>query len=336
LLEFNARQGYVVGVYIAATHLRLALADLNGTVLGRWNAALRTDRSPKPVTEMAGAAVLDLLKRHDVPAKKVLELCAGAPGITDVTAGRVLSAPNLTNWHDVPLRDLLQRKTQIPVTIENDTNLAALGESWQGAARSTANFVFLAVGTGVGAGIVLNNMLHHGATWSAGEVGYMMLPGLPGGALATDKSGALESAVGGKSMERTWAELARASRKPALKATEILDLAAAGDSSARRLLMRIAGQLAMAVSNISLVLDLSLVVFGGAVGRHPFLLEAVRRRLDQNEFAKPNLVKSNLGEEAPLYGAIWLAMRTAELSGFLRRPIESKPRVLKPLRFAGD
>jgi predicted NBD/HSP70 family sugar kinase len=315
----------------------LALADLNGTVVGRWNTALRGDRSPKTVTEMVGAAVLQLLKQHAVPSRKVLEMCAGAPGITDVTAGRVLSAPNLTDWHDVPFRDLLQQETQIPTTIENDVNLGALGEGWRGSARGTANFVFLAVGTGIGAGIVVNNILHHGATWSAGEVGYMLLPGLRGDALATDDLGALESAVGGKSIERKWTELTHSSgtERP-LKATEIFDQATAGDPSARTLLLRVAEQLAAAVTNLSLVLDLSLVVLGGSVGRHPSLLEAMRRRLERNEFARPQLVMSSLGTEASMHGAIWLAMRTSELSGFRRRPMENRLSSSKPLGLAGD
>lgn len=324
LLEFNARHGYVIGVDIGGSCVRLALADLNGTVVGRWNAALRADRSPQAVTELVGAAVLQLLKQHNVPAKKVLEMCAGAPGITDVMAGRVLSAPNLTDWHDVPLRDLLQRETRIPATIENDVNLGALGESWRGAAGGTANFVFLAVGTGVGAGIVLNNMLHHGATWSAGEVGYMLLPGLPGDAPRADGLGALENAAGGKAIERAWTELGGPTgAEGALKATEIFDRAISGDQKARGLLQLVAGQLAMAVTNLSLVLDLSLVVLSGGMGGHVALFEAMRRRLERNEFARPQLAMSNLGGEAQICGAIWLALRAAECSGFRRRPIES-------------
>jgi glucokinase len=96
LLEFNARYGYVIGADIGGSYVRLALADLNGTVIGRWNTTLRGDRSPEAISAMIGAAMLQLLEQHKVPLKKVLELVAGAPGITDVTAGRVLSAPGLT------------------------------------------------------------------------------------------------------------------------------------------------------------------------------------------------------------------------------------------------
>jgi glucokinase len=324
LIELNARHGYVIGVDLGGSYVRLALADLNGAVIGSWHSALGADRSPKTVTEVIGAAVTQLLQKHKVPAKKVLELVAGAPGITDVTVGHVLSAPNLTDWHDVPFRDLLQNETRFPVTVENDVNLGALGESWHGVARGTANFVFLAVGTGVGAGIVLNNVLHHGANWSAGEVGYLLVPGLPSDAPATDRAGALESAVGGESIKRAWANLCGPAKgEKALKATDVFDLAEAGNRRAYDLLQRIADQLVMAVTNLSLVLDLSLVVLSGGVGGHGALLQAMRRKLERNEFARPQLAMSSLGGEAQIHGAIWLALQTAAAAGFRRRGIEN-------------
>lgn len=325
LLEFNARHGYVIGADIGGSYMRLALADLNGAIVGKWNAALKADRSPGVVTGMMGAAISQLTKRHGVPRKKVLEVCAGAPGITDVLAGRVLSAPNLGGWRDVPLRDLLQRELRVPVTIENDVNLGALGEGWKGAASGVSNFVFLAIGTGVGAGIVVNNMLYHGANWSAGEVGYMLLPNLSDDPPANEKPGALESAVGGKAIERAWTEMnGSCNGGEPLQATQIFDLSLAGNPIARSLLNRAAGQLAMAVTNLSLVLDLSLVVLSGGVGQHGALLQAMRRILGRNEFARPQLLTSSLGGDAQIHGAIWTALQAAEASGFRRRSLESR------------
>ena len=324
LIKFNARHGYVVGADLGGSFVRLVLADLNGTVVDSWQSALGADRTPQRVTELIGNAVWALIEKHKIPKKKVLELVAGAPAITNVTAGQVLSAPNLTDWRDVPFRDLLQSKTQIPVTIENDVNLGALGESWHGVARKTANFVFLAVGTGVGAGIVLNHVLHHGANWSAGEVGYLLIPGLSGERLAADRVGALESAVGGEAIKHVWAELNGVPEgQKALRATEVFDLAVAGNERASALLERVADQLAMAVTNLSLILDLSLVVLSGGVGGHQALLDAMWRRLERNEFARPQLAMSSLGGEAQIHGAIWLGLQAAAAAGFRRRPIEN-------------
>src|SRR3954451_7481077 len=301
LLQFNTRHGYVVGVDIGGSSIRVALADLKGSVIGRWNARLKADRSPRAVTETVSDAVTQLLRQHKIPVKRVLDLVAGVPGITDVAAGRVLSAPNLIHWHDVPFRYMLQRELRIPVTVENDVNLGALGEGWRGAAQGAGNFVFLAVGTGVGAGIVLDHVLHHGAKWSAGEVGYMLLPGFRNDPLRADELGALESVVGGKCIEESWSEYANtADRTKSLKATEIFDRAAKGNLVARDFMMSVADYLAMAVTNLSLILDLSIVVLGGGVGEHPALLDAIRRKLEHNQFARPQLVMRSLGGEAQM------------------------------------
>jgi glucokinase len=318
LLEFNASHGYVVGADIGGSNIRLALADLKGVVLGRWSVSLRAERSPKAVIDKVSGGISHLRQQHKVPLKKILQIAAGAPGITDVAAGRVLSAPNLIGWNDVPMRDLLQDKTRIAATVENDVNLGALGESWCGAAQNVANFVFLSIGTGAGAGIVLNGTLHHGATWSAGEVGYMVIPGLPDDPPSTDRPGALESAIGGHGIEQSWVRETGAT--VALRATDIFDLAVAGDRKAREFLNRAASYLAMAVTNLTLVLDLSLVVLSGGTGGHPGLLQAVQRRLERNQFARPKLLLSDLNGEAQLYGAICLALRTAEAQGFRHRP----------------
>lgn len=326
LLEFNARHGYVVGVDIGGSHLGIVMADLNGTIVGRGSTIFRSERRPKAVTEMIADGIKRVSQQQKVPMSKILHIAVGAPGITDVAAGRVLSAYSLTDWHDVPLRDLVEEKTRISTTVDNDVNLSALGEAWCGAARNVANFIFLAIGTGVGAGIVVNGTLHHGANWSAGEVGHMLLPGLKSDPPLIDGAGALEKTVGGQSVREAW--IGQTGSAPSVRpplATEIFDLAATGDSVGREILSRVAEHLAMAITNLSLVLDLSLVVLGGGVGYHPGLLRAIEKRLERNQFARPQLIVSGLKGEAQLYGAIWLALQAVEAQDFRNQgPKEKK------------
>jgi glucokinase len=325
VLEFNAAHACVAGVDIGGSNARLALADLNGKIIGRWSSALSANSSPKVVTGLIAAGIQQVARQHKIPANKILHIAAGAPGITDAVAGRVLSAPNLQAWQAVPLRRLLQDKTRIETTVENDVNLGALGEGWRGAAQNVPNFIFLAIGTGVGAGIVLNGTLHHGANWSAGEVGYLLLPGLAADPPSTDKPGGLESAIGGEGIAQSWLDqVGQRDEAPVPCATDIFDLAVAGDSRARELLHQVAGKLAMAITNLSLVLDLSLVVLSGGVGEHRALLQAVQRRLERNQFARPQLVASSLAGEAQLFGAIWLALQAAEEQGYRRKTLEGE------------
>lgn len=317
LLEFNSLAGSVIGVDIGGSAVRLALADLSGTILHRWNSPLQTNRTPRFVTDMIAVGVDELRQQMGSSAKNLLAIAVGAPGITDVRSGRVLSAPNLSMWQDVPLRDILRDKTGLPVTVENDVNLAALGESFCGVAKDFRDFVFLAVGTGVGAGIVINGHLHHGADYSAGEIGYMLLPDLPSESLAINRLGALESVIGGTAIENEWRRMVGEAR--AASCSEIFARASEGNKKACALLERTARHLACAITNLSLILDTSLVVLGGGVGSNPVLLEATRKFIEKNQFARPELVISKLGVEAQLRGAVHLALQLAEAHGFRRQ-----------------
>jgi glucokinase len=318
LLEFNAQSGYVVGVDIGGSSVRVALADLTGKIVRRWSAQLNSDRTPQRVTDVIAEGVTVVRERQGIQAKKILMIAAGAPGITDVHSGRVLSAPNLTKWRDVPLRDLLREKTHIPSTIENDVNLAALGESWCGVASEFRDFVFLAIGTGVGAGIVVNGQLHHGANWSAGEVGYLLLPELGAEPLSISRPGSLESMIGGPAIESDWLATVGKGRGPAT-CSEIFSKAAGGDPAARKLLDRTARHLANTITNLSLILDASVVVLGGGLGTNQVLLEAIRKLVQKNQFARPKVLSSSLGVEAQLQGAIQVALQLAEAHGFHRQ-----------------
>jgi glucokinase len=135
--------------------------------------------------------------------------------------------------------------------------------------------------------------------------------------MAIRRTGPLENIIGGKGIEQAWLKMPDGTRpgdqsRQHLKATEIFDLAESGDAKARELLQHTAQILASAITNVSLILDSSLVIFGGGVGSHPALLEATKRIVDQNEFARPHLAVSLLGADAQLHGAIWLALKTAE------------------------
>jgi glucokinase len=266
---------------------------------------------------------------------KILGLAAGVPGITDARSGTVLSAPILTSgWADVCLRRILETEIGISAVIENDVNLAAVGESWCGIARGVKNFVFLTVGTGVGAGIFVDGHLYHGSDWTAGEIGYLYVPGTEEAPLAIHRPGSLEGIIGARAIERSWRKLCRVDHRRGRRlprvtsVADILDLAAKGENQAAAILQRTARILADAITNVCIILNSSLVVLGGRVGSHPALFEATRRIVDRNEFCRPRLALSALSRKAPLYGALWLALSAAEAKIF---PPASQPS--RPLAF---
>jgi len=320
LLRFHASHGYVAGVDIGGTRLRMVLADLNGKLITQWSTQFsEKQRTPKAICGLIHDGLKVMCQEGSMSLKKVLHLTAGAPGITNVDSGVVLSAPNLKEWNEVPLRAMLEKETGIPSLVENDTNLAAVGEHWRGSAERVDNFIFVAMGTGVGAGIFLQGRLHHGADWSAGEIGYMGVSGSPREPLQVRSKGQLERAIGGEGIEREWLRLLARDRKASdasltkLRATEIFDLAAEGDRVASEVVQYTAGILAHCISDLALVLDPEVVILGGGVGAHAELCRATKKILERNEFAQPSIRSSSLGTQAQLYGAIFLSLAASEI-----------------------
>jgi glucokinase len=319
MLRFNSTYGYVAAVDIGGTRLRMMLTDLDGTVLSRWSVLLGAkQKTPEGVCRLVAEALETLCEQSQAPIKKVLHLVAGAPGITNMTEGVILTAPNLELWEDVPLRALLEEQTGIACTVENDTNLAALGEHWRGVAQGVDNFVFIALGTGIGAGIFVGGQLCHGAHWSAGEIGYFGVNGRERGPIRTHKTGQLEQIIGGGGIQEEWLRILRESDMPveselaSLKATQIFDLAREGDSRAIELIHSVAQTLANSITDISLLLNPDMVVLGGGVGAHPSLCQETDKLLQRQEFARPVLRSSGLGTEAQLYGAVAAGLKQAE------------------------
>jgi glucokinase len=319
MLRFNATRGYVAGIDIGGTRLRMVLADLNGRIVTQWATQFtERQRTPKAVCCLIHDGLKTMCQEASTSVKKVLELTVGAPGVTNADAGVVLSAPNLKDWNKVPLRTVLERETGIPTTVENDTNLAAVGEHWRGSATGVDDFLFIALGTGVGAGIFLRGRLHHGANWSAGEIGYAAVNGQSRQALEVRATGQLERAIGGLAIEAEWRRLLSRDRRSngseleKLRASEIFDLAVDGDRVAAQVVQYASQILADCIVQMSLTLDPSVVILGGGVGSHPELCKATEKLLARNEFAKPQVRSSSLGTQAQLYGAICLSLIASE------------------------
>jgi glucokinase len=307
--------GYVVAVDIGGTNIRLVLADMNGTIAARWSSSTTGSRSANEIIKLMQNGVEHLLTQTSAPREALKAIAAGAPGITNVDEGVVIATSYLLGWRDVPLRDLLEAEFHIPATVDNDVNVAAIGEFFDGAAKGSSDFVFLAIGTGVGAGIILNGQPFRGKEWSAGEIGYMLVPGVPDYVPGRGEPGALESMIGGEGIktqrQRLWTPDSTTLHKEAT-ATEIFDAALQGDRLAQKLLDQTAHILACAIYNMSLVLNCSLFVLGGSVGMHPALAAATQQVLRQwSERDHLQVVRSQLGTDAQLIGAIRLALSAA-------------------------
>jgi glucokinase len=300
-------------VDIGGSNLRIALADARGKVIGKWNASTKATSSPEMVLAQIEQGIEVLLEQSSASRRSLRAVAAGAPGVTDSNSGIVLLTSYLRGWKDVPLARLLESALGIPAAIENDVRIAALGEQWAGAARGMDDFVFLALGTGIAAGIVVNGELIRGANFTAGEVGYMYVPGCTERPAKPGEPGALESMLGGDGIRHEWERLCPPDRNlQKLSVTQIFELAGT-DPLAKSVLERSAQLLAYAVYNIALVLNTPYFVLGGGIGVSVPLRDATERVLSRyKEPACPKLVISSLGTDAQIMGAIRLALNTAE------------------------
>jgi glucokinase len=299
----EAQSPYVIGADIGGTSLRLALADGVGAILGRWSAS---------TVDTSDAMMVLRLMREGVDAL-LSAIAAGAPGVTNTDKGVVIATSYLMGWRDIPLRQMLEDEFGVPAFVDNDVNLAAIGEQRAGLAQGVSDFVFLAIGTGIGAGIVLNSEIHRGSLWTAGEIGYMLVPGASVVPIERGKPGALEAIVSGEGIkaqwQSRWSQDVTALPKDAT-ATEIFDHALESNSLAQEVLQLAARTLAYAIYNTSLILNSPLFVLGGSVGIHPALGDATRQVLEARAArVQPKLISSALGADAQLIGAISVALQ---------------------------
>ena len=218
LLEFN-KDGYaVIGIELGGTQLYGALANIGGEILGeahRDQHVLSGEDSFELIADLV-QSLIDLPRKE---GQRLLGIAVGAPGITHSRLGVVEWAPAL-NWREFPLKSRLEARFQMPTAIENDVNLAVLGEQWFGAGKGVDNMVMITIGTGMGAGLIVDGALCRGHNEAAGEAGYL-LPGTNALGKHYDQFGAMENIVSGTAIvERARKVLAHS--QPAKK-TGVLD-----------------------------------------------------------------------------------------------------------------
>jgi glucokinase len=317
IIRFRAERGCVVGVEIGPDVLRFLLADLDGHELGRAKATLAWQSSkPATVCSQIGREVRNLLKKHKLAENQLLGIVVGVPAIVNVKEGVVFSLSVLKGWSDVPLGSMLQKEFECQVIVENDTNLAAQGESYRGAAQGQSNFVYIIIGEGVGAGIFLDGNIYRGSQWSAGEIGYLRVPHVSRENPTIHGYGRLEKVLGATGIVRSWRASPKQNRtQPKVtNAAEVFDLAAAGNAQAKKILQQRATILSDIILDLALILNPSIILIGGIVGSHPRLLQEVRTLLKGSEIARVRVGPGALGSSAVLWGAAFTAIQSAVLA----------------------
>jgi predicted NBD/HSP70 family sugar kinase len=309
LMEFNSRYGFAAAVDIGPTRTRLALADLRQQQLGSRVINTPCGVTPREMLQGIGDALRTLVDESGLRQDRLLAIGAGAPGVVNEETGVVVVAPNLQDWHDVPMRDILQDAFNAPVFVENDVNLAMLGEHWRGAARGHDTCAFILVGTGIGAAVLIEGQLHRGHHFMAGEIGFMCM-GPQFVDINFGDHGCLETIAGLQALAGRATRFVE--QDPERWLSTLAEAADAGDADARTALLENALFIGIAVANIAAVVDPSLIVLGGALFMQaPRLVDAVRALAQSISRVPVPVVLSALDKEAPLWGGLLVALTAA-------------------------
>ncbi|MHB8652253.1 MAG: ROK family transcriptional regulator [Terriglobia bacterium] len=336
-IALNPDFGCVVGIDLGASHLHFALANFRGEILNDFTEKIRPEDGPEKLITQIKEGIrrqVDAMTRKRLSEKPgraiekkiqhsftVRGLAIGVPSPVDPVSGIVSLANNLPGWKNIHLARALEKQFRVPVIIENDANMAAIGEHWRGVARGVNNFVFIALGTGIGAGVFVDGKLVRGRTGSAGELFRMNVEWQRWdedfgnvGYFETHVSGMGIAAEGRKLLGPAAAAEPRnlAAQRDAYFVFESLRQ---GNPKARIALEKVFTMLGVGIANIVAVLDPDLIVLGGGVvkGAPELLLATLDRVVHriQKEIT-PSIQISTLDDKAQTHGAVFSALAGAQ------------------------
>ena len=288
---------YIVAVDLGGTQVHVGIVDLTGHVAAE--AAELTDRRGGfDVIDQIARICLDTAGQGGIAKERLRLAVVGVPGAPQMETGRVLMAPNIPGFDTMDVVAALEAALGFGVILENDVNLAVQGEAWLGAGQGLDDLAFVALGTGIGSGMILAGELVHGADNAAGEMGF-----LPFGADPFEpeslRVGAFERQVASAGIRRRYA--ARSGEE--LEVPEIFERAGAGDTAASEVLDETARLLARGIAAICALANPSKVILGGSIGSRPELLDRLRAVLPLCLPVPVTVEPSRLGTRAALVGA---------------------------------
>lgn len=277
-LEFPADSGHILTADLGATSIDVAVADLSGNILIHWEEPADVGDGPERILARVEVLFDELLQaRAEIPGK-LWGIGIGVPGPVDFGGGYVVAPPIMPGWSDFPIRTTFAARYNVPVWVDNDVNVMTLGELRAGAARGHRTVVFVKIGTGIGAGIVIDGRLHRGAQGSAGDVGHTQVTRDAEIVCRCGKIGCLEAMAGGAALARDALGLARSGASPALAqrmaeqdghlaAADVSWAAGRGDAPSAQLIARAGHFIGEMLSSMVHILNPSLIVIGGGVAR---------------------------------------------------------------------
>jgi predicted NBD/HSP70 family sugar kinase len=312
LLEFNAEFGYVLGIDVGGYQVSVALADLTGKLVACERRRLSVRVDGEQVREAISEALRQVLAQQNLEPGALMAAGLSTPGVVNPRTGEVSLVPNIPGWAELEPATLLEELIGKPVVIENNVNAAVEGEQWRGVARDTKNVVFVDIGNGIGAGILIEGKLYRGLGGAAGEIGLQrdFHDDVP----LAELFGTLERKCPGLGMTKRYSELTGEDELVGVR--DLFEKARTGDKLVQQEVEEFVSMFAGGLVNICTVLAPELVVLGGEVSSvGEALVGPVRRRLERALPFPPRVAVSSLEGRASILGAARMALRLALSKG---------------------
>ncbi|NQP52081.1 ROK family glucokinase [Streptococcus suis] len=315
----------IIGIDLGGTSVKLAILTTEGEIQEKWSIKTNILDDGSHIVPDIIDSIKQRFETHGLTKDDFLGVGMGSPGVVDSEAGTVIGAYNL-NWKTLQLvKDRFESALGLPFFIDNDANVAALGEQWVGAGNNNPNVVFMTLGTGVGGGVIAAGNLIRGVKGAGGELGHITVDFDEPFACTCGKKGCLEtvaSATGIVNLSRRYADQYAGDAKlkqmiddgQDVTAKDVFDLAKEGDDLALIVYRHFSDYLGVACANIAAVLNPAYIVLGGGVSAAgEFLLDGVRKVFAENSFPQikesTQIVLATRGNDAGVLGAASLVLK---------------------------
>ncbi|HEM3182170.1 ROK family glucokinase [Streptococcus suis] len=315
----------IIGIDLGGTSVKLAILTTEGEIQEKWSIKTNILDDGSHIVPDIIDSIKQRFETHGLTKDDFLGVGMGSPGVVDSEAGTVIGAYNL-NWKTLQLvKDQFESALGLPFFIDNDANVAALGEQWVGAGNNNPNVVFMTLGTGVGGGVIAAGNLIRGVKGAGGELGHITVDFDEPFACTCGKKGCLEtvaSATGIVNLSRRYADQYAGDAKlkqmiddgQDVTAKDVFDLAKEGDDLALIVYRHFSEYLGVACANIAAVLNPAYIVLGGGVSAAgEFLLDGVRKVFAENSFPQikesTQIVLATRGNDAGALGAASLVLK---------------------------
>ena len=323
VLEINPKRGLVAAVDMGATHVNIALADFSAKIIEETSFPFDIKQGPQACLAEVRRILQELLDRYGISISEIMAVGVGVPGPVIKDAGMVMSPPIMPGWDRYPIRQTLEEAWGCPVSLNNDAELGALGEWAYGAGRGEKNLAFIKVGSGIGAGLIINQQIYGGTTGSAGEIGHITIE--ENGPLCTcGNHGCMEAFAGGNAIAIQARKMVQTGKRTLLSniplenitAREVAESARRGDLPSQEIIMRAGTFIGIAIAGVVNLFNPSAVIIGGGVAQAGDLLttsirQAVRDRSLHASEQSVHITTAMLGQRSSLIGATVQAINIA-------------------------